>query len=71
MDEEQEFVDVFPPPPTFYKLYHPTKSEYIAPEPPKALQKGQTYTSFGEVMIAIVCISELIMIIQSYCCYCG
>ncbi|KAG2377901.1 hypothetical protein C9374_008986 [Naegleria lovaniensis] len=51
--EEQEFVDVFPPPPTFYKLYHPSKSEYIAPEPPKPLKKGQTYQSFGETLTAI------------------
>jgi len=52
--EEAEFVDVFPPPPPFYRLYHPTKSEYIPPNPPKPIAAGEKYTSFGEGIVASV-----------------
>ncbi|EFC45616.1 predicted protein [Naegleria gruberi] len=49
-NEEEAFKDDFPPPPAFYRLYHPTKSEYIPPEPPKPVPRGETYISFGETL---------------------
>ena len=53
-NEEEAFKDDFPPPPAFYRLYHPTKSEYIPPEPPKPVSRGETYISFGETLTSFV-----------------